>query len=186
MLELEWSTFFSLLSWTDKAWEKSSMGGLRLFLHIQRGSRQIWRELHWSYLPAVRAGHRLRLRRGEVLGDQAGQAGGRGGQADRLLQGEGDAGDDRTNILQVIFFTTLSIQCISNFTVRIGWKRRILPPNCDYSPSLQCFPSRLVETPVKMVKFGSQGKLPAPHEHFEILKYHFPDTWWKDPKPDHC
>jgi len=69
---------------------------------------------------------------------------------------------------------------------RIGWKRRILPRHCEYSPSLQCFPSRLVEPPLKMVKFGSQGKLPAPHEHFEILKYHYPDTWWKDPKPGHC
>jgi len=69
---------------------------------------------------------------------------------------------------------------------RIGWKRSLLPPNCDYSPSLQCFPARLVDSPLKMVKFGSLGKIPAPHEHFEILKYHFPDSWWKDPKPSHC
>lgn len=69
---------------------------------------------------------------------------------------------------------------------RIGWKRRLLPPNCDYSPSLQCFPARLVDSPLKMVQFGSLGKIPAPHEHFEILKYHFPDSWWKDPKPSHC
>ena len=69
---------------------------------------------------------------------------------------------------------------------RIGWKRKILPQSCDYSPSLQCFPARLVDSPLKMVNFGSLGKLPAPREHFEILKYQFPESWWKDPKPSHC
>ena len=69
---------------------------------------------------------------------------------------------------------------------RIGWKRRILPPNCDYSPSLDCFPARLMDKPLTSAKFGSAGLVPVPREQFEILKYHFPDTWWKENKPKNC
>jgi len=69
---------------------------------------------------------------------------------------------------------------------RVGWKRRILPPNCEFSPSLDCFPVRLMEKPLGNAKFGKAGLIPVPNEQFEILKYHFPDTWWKDTKPKNC
>ena len=32
---------------------------------------------------------------------------------------------------------------------RIGWKRRLLPPDCDYSKTLECFPARLARTPLR-------------------------------------
>lgn len=66
---------------------------------------------------------------------------------------------------------------------RIGWKRRLLPPDCRLSPSLDCFPSRLAEPPLPLRLFGDV-QLPAPREDIEILKYHFPNDWWKeDRKP---
>ena len=77
-------------------------------------------------------------------------------------------------------------EVIEDTYYRVGWKRRILPLNCDYSPSLECFPSRLMEKPLGKAKFGTAGMVPVPNEQFEILKYHFPDTWWKDTKPKNC
>lgn len=68
---------------------------------------------------------------------------------------------------------------------RVGWKRRMLPPDCSYSPSLQCFPSRLVTSPLPLKLFGSKV-LPVPREEFEMLKYHFPDSWWREEKALNC
>jgi len=68
---------------------------------------------------------------------------------------------------------------------RIGWKRRLLPPDCDYSPTLECFPARLALTPLPLKLFGTKA-VPVPREEFEILKYHFPDNWWKEVKPLNC
>lgn len=44
---------------------------------------------------------------------------------------------------------------------RIGWKRRLLPPDCAMVPSLHCFPPSLVETPLPLKKFGDY-MLPVP------------------------
>lgn len=68
---------------------------------------------------------------------------------------------------------------------RVGWKRRLLPPDCDYSPTLDCFPARLALAPLPLKLFGTRA-VPVPREEFEILKYHFPDNWWKEVKPLNC
>lgn len=68
---------------------------------------------------------------------------------------------------------------------RIGWKRRMLPPNCEDSKSLDCFPVRLLRKPLPMKSFGWK-KLPVPWEELEILKYHFPDNWWQEVFPLNC
>ena len=68
---------------------------------------------------------------------------------------------------------------------RVGWQRRILPPDCQYSVSLECFPERLVREPLPLKLFGEHS-VPVPREEFELLKYHFPDDWWKEVKPLNC
>ncbi len=68
---------------------------------------------------------------------------------------------------------------------RVGWKRRMLPPDCDYSSNLDCFPARLAEMPLPLKLFGWQA-VPVPREEFEILKYHFPNNWWREEKPLNC
>lgn len=68
---------------------------------------------------------------------------------------------------------------------RVGWKRRVLPPNCEDSKSLDCFPVHLLRKPLPMKSFGWK-KLPVPWEGLEILKYHYPDTWWKEVIPFNC
>ncbi len=68
---------------------------------------------------------------------------------------------------------------------RVGWKRRLLPPDCDYSKTLECFPSRLAQSPLPLKLFGTRA-VPVPREEFELLKYHYPDNWWKEVKPLNC
>ena len=68
---------------------------------------------------------------------------------------------------------------------RVGWKRRLLPPDCDYSKTLECFPARLAHAPLPLKLFGSRT-VPVPREEFEILKAHYPDNWWKEVKPLNC
>lgn len=68
---------------------------------------------------------------------------------------------------------------------RVGWKRRMLPPDCEYSQSLECFPKRLIDPPLELKPFGMKD-LPVPHEDIEMLKYHFPDNWWIETKPLNC
>lgn len=87
----------------------------------------------------------------------------------------------------VVFSQEKELQEVMEKTYhRVGWKRRILPANCEFSPSLDCFPARLMEPPLASAKFGSAGMIPVPNEQFEILKYHFPKTWWKNTKPNNC
>jgi len=69
---------------------------------------------------------------------------------------------------------------------RVGWKRKPLPSSCQYSSSLDCVPARLMEPPLPLANFGVAGQIPVPREGAEMLKYQFPNTWWKDIKPDHC
>ena len=54
------------------------------------------------------------------------------------------------------------------------------------SPSLTCLPARLLQPPLPLSTFGPAGEVPVPREGPEVLKYQFPDTWWKDPTPPHC
>lgn len=68
---------------------------------------------------------------------------------------------------------------------RVGWKRRLLPPDCDYSSTLDCYPKRLSEVPLPLKLFGTQA-VPVPREEFEILKFHFPKNWWREEKPLNC
>ncbi|MCL4117247.1 UNVERIFIED_CONTAM: hypothetical protein GTU68_009958 [Idotea baltica] len=66
---------------------------------------------------------------------------------------------------------------------RVGWKRRLLPPDCDAHPDLQCFPPHLINSPLPKKSFGPLN-LPGPREDIDLLKFHYPDTWWKPLKPN--
>lgn len=68
---------------------------------------------------------------------------------------------------------------------RVGWKRRLLPPDCASLPTLQCFPPRLVSPPLPSREFGGYI-LPVPREGIELQKYHYQDNWWKEIKPNNC
>ncbi|XP_066975542.1 uncharacterized protein [Macrobrachium rosenbergii] len=65
---------------------------------------------------------------------------------------------------------------------RVGWRRRVLPPDCDAHPSLQCFPPKLVAAPLPLRPFGPLS-LPAPREDMDLLKFHYPETWWRPLQP---
>ncbi|CAH0386900.1 unnamed protein product [Bemisia tabaci] len=68
---------------------------------------------------------------------------------------------------------------------RIGWKRRLLPPDCEAMSALDCFPTYLVSSPLPSREFGGYD-LPVPREGIEIQKYHFPQNWWKEVLPKNC
>ncbi|TRY63471.1 hypothetical protein TCAL_00420 [Tigriopus californicus] len=68
---------------------------------------------------------------------------------------------------------------------RIGWQRRILPPDCDFSTTLECFPERLAHEPLPLKLFGDDT-VPVPREGFELLKHHYPENWWREVKPLNC
>ncbi|RZF37652.1 hypothetical protein LSTR_LSTR003063 [Laodelphax striatellus] len=72
-----------------------------------------------------------------------------------------------------------------NMLRRVGWKRRVLPPDCESLPSLNCFPPSLVKPPLPMREFGG-FVMPVPREGIEIQKYHYPDNWWKEILPKNC
>nr|CAD7423170.1 unnamed protein product [Timema monikensis] len=67
-------------------------------------------------------------------------------------------------------FNTLDLQI--NMLRRVGWKRRMLPPNCEEMTSLECFPPRLIARPLPLKEFGGYI-LPVPREGIEIQKYHY-------------
>ncbi|RWS11576.1 uncharacterized protein B4U79_12499 [Dinothrombium tinctorium] len=66
---------------------------------------------------------------------------------------------------------------------RVGWKNRLIPP--DSCSLIHCFPPRLIEKPLETVTFMGV-ELPVPREEIEILKYLFPNDWWKDLEPEEC
>jgi len=72
-----------------------------------------------------------------------------------------------------------------NMLRRVGWKRRVLPPDCESLPSLNCFPPRLAITPLPVKEFGG-FIIPVPREGIEIQKYHYPNNWWKVIQPKNC
>lgn len=68
---------------------------------------------------------------------------------------------------------------------RVGWTRRVLPPDCELSPSLQCFPPQLVISPLPAKQFGKH-LINVPREGIELQKYHYPNDWWIEIKPTDC
>ena len=68
---------------------------------------------------------------------------------------------------------------------RVGWKRRLLPADCEYSSRLDCFPARLARPPLPLKLFG-RAAVPVPREDFELLKHHFPNNWWREERPPNC
>uniref|UniRef100_A0A6E8VP47 Uncharacterized protein n=1 Tax=Anopheles coluzzii TaxID=1518534 RepID=A0A6E8VP47_ANOCL len=69
---------------------------------------------------------------------------------------------------------------------RIGWKRRLLPPNCDWTPSLDCFPHNLLQGTLPKRPLGHQHHYTVPMGGIELQKYHYPDSWWKEVKVRNC
>lgn len=65
---------------------------------------------------------------------------------------------------------------------RAGWEIRLLPFMYKYQDE---FPSRLVEKPFPTKKFLG-AEFPVPREDIELLKYLYPDDWWKEIKPKGC
>ncbi|XP_048510899.1 uncharacterized protein LOC105687470 isoform X2 [Athalia rosae] len=94
---------------------------------------------------------------------------------------EQEVGEDAPKVEIVVFEEDLTTQMVR----RVGWTRRVLPPDCELSPSLQCFPPQLAISPLPMKKFGSHS-LPVPREGIELQKYHYPDNWWLEIKPTNC
>ncbi|XP_066991775.2 uncharacterized protein [Anabrus simplex] len=72
-----------------------------------------------------------------------------------------------------------------NMMRRVGWKRRMLPPDCEGMTSLQCFPPRLIAPPLPVKEFGGYV-MPVPREGIELQKYHYQDNWWKEVLPKNC
>nr|CAD7456366.1 unnamed protein product [Timema tahoe] len=72
------------------------------------------------------------------------------------------------NIQLIVFEEDTTI----NMLRRVGWKRRMLPPNCEEMTSLECFPPRLIARPLPLKEFGGYI-LPVPREGIEIQKYHY-------------
>ncbi|GLH03037.1 Uncharacterized protein GBIM_08968 [Gryllus bimaculatus] len=68
---------------------------------------------------------------------------------------------------------------------RVGWKRRMLPPDCEAMPSLHCFPPHLAARPLPEREFGGYV-MPVPREGIELQKYHYQDDWWKEITPKNC
>lgn len=66
---------------------------------------------------------------------------------------------------------------------RVGWKNRLLPPDsCD---TLHCFPVSLLTPPLKETTILG-ATVNVPHDGIEVLKYMFPDSWWKGEVPPKC
>ncbi|XP_059471955.1 uncharacterized protein LOC132194596 [Neocloeon triangulifer] len=68
---------------------------------------------------------------------------------------------------------------------RVGWKRRVMPPDCEGIAILECFPPNLVTPPLPERNFGGFF-MPVPREGVEIQKYHYIDNWWKEVIPKNC
>ncbi|XP_066593950.1 uncharacterized protein [Prorops nasuta] len=74
---------------------------------------------------------------------------------------------------------------VTQMVRRVGWTRRVLPPDCEFSPSLQCFPPQLAIPPLPNKQFGGR-LMPVPREGIELQKYHYPNDWWLEIKPTDC
>ncbi|XP_076445704.1 uncharacterized protein LOC143283382 [Babylonia areolata] len=47
------------------------------------------------------------------------------------------------------------------------------------------FPALLLDAPFREESFHGRG-MPVPHEGIELLKYLYPDDWWREVKPSGC
>ncbi|XP_022650495.1 uncharacterized protein LOC111267154 [Varroa jacobsoni] len=66
---------------------------------------------------------------------------------------------------------------------RVGWKHRL--KSSKVCEGTTCFPARLVKAPLKQLDFMGL-RVNVPHEEFEIQKYLYPDSWWKDVRAPNC
>lgn len=62
---------------------------------------------------------------------------------------------------------------------RIGLIYSFLPPSCDWTKSLDCFPGNLIQLPLPMKLLGSD-KYPVAMGGIELQKYHYSQNWWKE------
>lgn len=72
-----------------------------------------------------------------------------------------------------------------NVYKRSGWRRRLLPPHCDWTPALDCFPAHLMQRPLPMQRLG-RFEYPVPMGGIEMQKYHYADNWWKTITTRNC
>lgn len=73
-----------------------------------------------------------------------------------------------------------------NVYKRIGWRHRILPPHCDWTSSLHCFPTHLVDdVPLPKRKLGKY-MYSVPRGGADLQKYHYPENWWLEVKIKNC
>lgn len=63
---------------------------------------------------------------------------------------------------------------------RIGWESRLFS-NLESNH----FPAELIKRPLPTVRFHNL-QVPAPREEIEIMKYFYPDDWWKEVRPPGC
>ncbi|OAD61965.1 hypothetical protein WN48_00019 [Eufriesea mexicana] len=94
---------------------------------------------------------------------------------------EHEVGEDAPKVEVVVF----EEDAVTQMVRRVGWSRRVLPPDCEFSPSLQCFPPQLVIPPLPAKQFGGR-LIPVPREGIELQKYHYPNDWWLEVKPTDC
>ncbi|XP_050588927.1 uncharacterized protein LOC126921406 [Bombus affinis] len=94
---------------------------------------------------------------------------------------EHGVGEDAPKVEVVVF----EKDAVTRMVRRVGWTRRVLPPDCEFSPSLQCFPPRLIIPPLPAKLFGSR-LIPVPRGGIELQKYHYPNDWWLEVKPTDC
>ncbi|XP_011300279.1 uncharacterized protein [Fopius arisanus] len=94
---------------------------------------------------------------------------------------EHEVGEDAPKLEIVVFEEDTVTQMVR----RVGWTRRVLPPDCELSPSLQCFPPQLAIPPLPAKQFGGR-LMPVPREGIELQKYHYPNDWWLEIKPTDC
>ncbi|XP_050447433.1 uncharacterized protein LOC126849538 isoform X1 [Cataglyphis hispanica] len=94
---------------------------------------------------------------------------------------EHEVGEDAPKVEVVVF----EEDAVTQMVRRVGWTRRVLPPDCEFSPSLQCFPPQLVIPPLPAKQFGNR-LMPVPREGIELQKYHYPNDWWLEIKPTDC
>ncbi|XP_029672695.1 uncharacterized protein LOC115241192 isoform X1 [Formica exsecta] len=94
---------------------------------------------------------------------------------------EHEVGENAPKVEVVVF----EEDAVTQMVRRVGWTRRVLPPDCEFSPSLQCFPPQLVIPPLPAKQFGSR-LMPVPREGIELQKYHYPNDWWLEIKPTDC
>ncbi|KAF7391960.1 hypothetical protein HZH68_011503 [Vespula germanica] len=94
---------------------------------------------------------------------------------------EHEVGENSPKVEIVVF----EEDAVTQMVRRVGWTRRVLPPDCEFSPSLQCFPPQLVIPPLPAKQFGGR-LMPVPREGIELQKYHYPNDWWLEIKPTDC